>query len=264
MTVARATYASLLKLAHQSGCVGVEVRTDLSGALFDGQDAASAGAAATDMGLRLLALSEVSAFDDMSERAFESLQQLASTARECGAEALILIPRNDGKAGTNGNRLQCLRETLVRFAPELEENNLLGFIEPLGFEQCSLRSKAEIVVVLEELELTHRFKLVHDTFHHHLGGAGPTFAQHTGLVHVSGVVDKSIPANEMRDDHRVMVDDADVLNNMAQLNELRSNNYAGPVSIEAFAPHIHDLPDPQSAIDDCFNYIESNMTSAIV
>ena len=58
MTVARASYADLVRLAARLGCVGIEARNDLPQPLFDGMDPAEAGAMARDAGLRLLAVAE--------------------------------------------------------------------------------------------------------------------------------------------------------------------------------------------------------------
>jgi len=264
MTVAKKSFANLLALASETGCIGVEVRNDLGGALFDGAQPVVAGQKASEHGLRLLTLSEVSAFNDMSDRAFESANELATIAAECGADAINLIPRNDGEAISSKTRTQCLRDTLVKFAPVLEQHGVVGFIEPLGFEQSSLRSKSEVIDVLTELELTDRYKLVHDTFHHHLVGGGPVFPEHTGMVHVSGVVAENLTASTMRDDHRVLVDKKDVLNNLEQLSSLYSNGYSGPVSVEAFASEIHNIDEPEFALSECFRYIESNLAVATV
>lgn len=261
MTTANATYASLLSLANATGCIGVEVRNDLDAELFDGMDAKSAGSSARDLGLRLLALSEVPAFNDRSDRAFKSVQEHAAIAKDCGAEAISLIPSNDGKGGSADKRIADLTETLIKFVPVLEANNLFGYIEPLGFEQSSLRSKTEVVQVLEAHSLNHCYKLVHDTFHHRLAGEGALFPNHTGMVHISGVVDSTIEIGKLLDEHRVLVNDADVLSNLQQLDELHAMGYKGPVSVEAFSPLVHELKDPKAALLECFNYIESNMAA---
>jgi len=260
--MAKASYQRLLNVASETGCIGVEVRNDLQSNLFDDKDASSAGELARQQGLRILALSEVSAFNDLSDRAYQSAQELAALASKSGAEAISLIPRNDGQGADAKSRLENLSKTLLKFAPILEHHNVLGYIEPLGFEQASLRSKAEVVDVLQDLNLANRFKLVHDTFHHHLAGGGPVFPEHTAMVHVSGVVDSAIPSSELLDDQRVLVDEQDKLNNLEQLNELAVGGYSGPVSIEAFAPQIHDIKEPTAALSVCFNYIESNLAAA--
>ncbi|MGO4139887.1 hypothetical protein ACEQ6A_36365, partial [Rhizobium brockwellii] len=47
---------------------------------------------------------------------------------------------------------------------------IIGLVEPLGFEICSLRSKTEAAEEIRELGAESTFRLVHDTFHHHLAG----------------------------------------------------------------------------------------------
>ncbi len=100
--------------------------------------------------------------------------------------------------------------------PMLEAHDLIGLVEPLGFEACALRYKEEAVEAIESLGATARFKLVHDTFHHTLAGGGPIFADHTGIVHISGVTDPSLAVSEMRDKHRVLVTRNDRLGNIEQ------------------------------------------------
>lgn len=248
MTVARLSYVQLLDLAADLGCVGVEVRNDLPQPLFDGLDPAEAGAMARARGLRILAVAEVKRFNDWSEGKAAEALSLMKTARAAGAEAVSLIPRNDNLGMGNGERQAALRVALKALKPMLEDHGLIGMVEPLGFEICALRSKSEAVEAIEATGGKGRFKLVHDTFHHTLAQGGPYFPEHTGIVHVSGVVDQSVTIGQMTDAHRILVDAADRLENVKQISELQALGYAGPVSFEAFSPAVHALPDPRSAL----------------
>ena len=67
------------------------------------------------------------------------------------------------------------------------------------------------------------------------------------MVHVSGVTDPEPTFDEMEDAHRVLVDGADRLGNVAQLRALAEAGYDGPVS-RCFAPEVHALADPVAAI----------------
>ena len=58
---------------------------------------------------------------------------------------------------------------------------------------------------IDEIDGADTFNLLHDTFHHHLASDPDYFPDNTGLVHVSGVVDASVPVSELLDDHRVLV-----------------------------------------------------------
>lgn len=263
MTVARLDFAGLLDLASRLGCIGIEVRNDLPQPLFDGRTPTEAGAAARAAGLRLLAVAEVKRFNDWSDDKRAEALALMRIARDAGAEAVSLIPRNDGLGLGNGERQANLRVALRELKPMLEDHGLIGMVEPLGFEICALRHKAEAVEAIEALGAAHCFRLVHDTFHHHLAGGGPLFPEHTGIVHVSGVVDPTLSVSEMADAHRVLVDGQDRLGNVAQIEALRAAGFAGPISFEAFAPEVHVLADPGSHLSRSFEFIRSHLSAAV-
>lgn len=259
MTVARLSYEGLLDLAADLGCVGVEVRNDLPQPLFDGHNPAEAGQMARARGLRLLAVAEVKRFNDWSPDRAAEARDLMHVAAAAGAEAVSLIPRNDGQGMGNGERQANLRLALKDLKPMLEDHGLIGLIEPLGFAICALRYKTEAVEAIEALGATGRFKLVHDTFHHTLAGGGAIFAAHTGIVHVSGVTDPGLGIDDMGDGHRVLVDERDRLGNVDQLMALRAAGYAGPVSMESFSKDVHDLNDPGAALARSFGFMRSRM-----
>lgn len=261
VTVARLGYSALLDTAAALGCTGVEVRNDLARPLFDGIAPESAGAMARDRGLRILALAEVKRFNDWSSAKAQEALALLRTARAAGAEAVALIPRNDNQGMGNGERQANLRLALRELKPMLEDHGLTGLVEPLGFETCALRLKSEAVEAIEALGAAGRFRIVHDTFHHALAGGGPLFADYTGVVHVSGVTDGALAVAEMADRHRVLVDAADRLGNVAQIRALQAAGYAGPVSFECFAPEVHGLGDPQAAIARSIEFIRSELAA---
>jgi 2-keto-myo-inositol isomerase len=239
----------------------VELRNDLAQPLFDGLPPEAAGEMARERGLRILALAEVKRFNDWSENKAAEALALMRLARACGAEAVSLIPRNDNGGMGNGERQANLRVALKALAPMLEDHGLVGLVEPLGFEICALRHKAEAVDAIEALGAQGRFRLVHDTFHHHLAGGGPIFPEHTGMVHVSGVVDPHLSIGEMGDQHRGLVDGADRLGNLAQLAALEAAGYCGPVSFEAFAPETHALADPVAALRASMDFMRSHLAA---
>jgi 2-keto-myo-inositol isomerase len=262
MTVARLSYAALLEAAASLGCVGVEVRNDLPQPLFDGLAPERAGELAREKGLRILALAEVKRFNDWSDAKAEEALALIKKAVACGAEAVSLIPRNDNGGMGNGERQANLRVALKALRPMLEDHGLVGLVEPLGFEVCALRHKAEAVEAIEALGAQGRFRLVHDTFHHHLAGGGPLFPEHTGIVHVSGVVDGSLAVGDMADRHRVLVEAGDRLGNLEQIRALEAAGYRGPVSFEAFAPETHAARDAVGDLRRSMEFISAQVARA--
>ena len=262
MTVARMSFVDLIAAAADLGCVGVEVRNDLPQPLFDGMAPGRAGEMAREKGLRILALAEVKRFNDWSEDKAEEALALMRIAVACGAEAVSLIPRNDNGGMGNGERQGALRVALKALMPMLEDHGLVGLVEPLGFETCPLRHKADSVEVIEALGAKGRFRLVHDTFHHHLAGGGPMFPEHTGIVHVSGVTDATLAVRDMGDRHRVLVDGADRLGNVQQIRALEAAGYRGPVSFEAFAPETQAAADPVGDLRRSMDFIRAQAALA--
>ncbi len=259
MTVARLGYRGLLDLAADLGCIGVEVRNDLPQALFDGMAPAEAGELAQAKGVRLLAVAEVKRFNDWSDSKSAEALALMRIAQAAGAEAVSLIPRNDNLGMGNGERQAALRVALKALGPMLDDHGLIGMVEPLGFDICALRYKAEAVDAIEAIGGTGRFKLVHDTFHHTLAQGGPLFPDHTGIVHISGVTDQTVTVAQMTDAHRVLVDRADRLGNVDQLAALAALGWAGPVSFEAFSPLVHASTNPKADLAASMAFIRDSL-----
>uniref|UniRef100_UPI00037CA48A TIM barrel protein n=1 Tax=Xanthomonas phaseoli TaxID=1985254 RepID=UPI00037CA48A len=131
----------------------------------------------------------------------------------------VMCPLNDGTAVSFDNLVTALKAMKLI----LEERGLTGLVEPLGFPVSSLRTKAEAVRAIDAAGGGDVYKLVHDTFHHHLAGETELFPERTGLVHISGVTD---PAG-----------------------------YKGPYSFEPFATEVHELKDPAVVVKDSIDHI---------
>jgi 2-keto-myo-inositol isomerase len=261
VTVPSLDWRAVLDLAGSLGCAGVEFRTDLGRPLFEGTAPETVANAAAQAGLSLFGLAQLDRFNDWTAERAATAETLLATARACGAPAVALIPCNDGTGRDPDVRRDALRSALLALAPLLDRHGLLGLVEPLGFESSSLRHKSEAVEMIETLGLGAQFRLVHDTFHHHLAGGGPVFADHTGMVHISGVTDPGLTPAQMTDAHRGLVDADDLLGNIDQILALTGAGYAGPVSMEAFAPEVQALPDPGTALAASFDFIRSRMAA---
>ncbi|MES2970144.1 MAG: TIM barrel protein [Pseudomonadota bacterium] len=259
MTTPKLGWEGFLDLAQSLGCVGVEFRNDLPGALFDGADPTIVGAATRSRGLRLLALAEVKMFNDWSDAKQAEAQALMQIAVAAGAEAVSLIPRNDGVATDRADSRKVTESALRELLPMLKSHGLKAMVEPLGFAVCSLRYKDILADAINAVGGDGTYFMVHDTFHHHLAGGGDIFPELTGIVHVSGVTDPSVSVDDMRDGHRVLVDANDRLGNVAQIATLRAAGYTGPISYEPFAASVHDLADPRAALAASMEFIRQGI-----
>lgn len=246
----RPSFAGFLDLAGTLGIRAIEIRNDLPGVeIADGADPAALRRAAEARGVRVLTINALYPFDVWNAERAEKAEQLASYAAACGAEALVLCPLNSvDDARSEPERAADLRRALSGLRPILERHGTMGFVEPLGFPESSLRTKRAAVDAIDGLGAGNRFMVLHDTFHHHLAGERELFPDRTGLVHVSGVEDADLPVGSMRDAHRVLVGPRDRLDNAGQVRALRAGGYAGPFSFEPFSTEIHALDDPGAAL----------------
>ena len=103
--------------------------------------------------------------------------------------------------------------------------------------------------------------LVHDSFHHHLAGEAALFPARTGLVHISGVDDRAVRREEMRDLHRGLVGPGDLLGNVEQIGTLQAGGYRGAMSFEPFSAAVANLADPASAIEDSMQFIRTRLAA---
>ncbi|UCI32080.1 TIM barrel protein [Mesorhizobium sp. B4-1-4] len=265
MTAPRLDCRAFLDLAASLNCVGVELRNDLAdkkltaAPFFDGEHPAAIGAYARAKGLRLLGLSEAYGFNAWSDSMRDKVQLLIEQAAEAGAESISLIPRNDAPVYAGNERDEALRQALSEIMPMLDKAKLIALIEPLGFVTSSLRHKADAVASIKAVGGEAHFKLVHDTFHHHLAGERDFFPAFTGIVHISGVVDPSLAPEDMQDRHRVLVDDRDRLENTGQLRALLEAGYAGAFSYEAFSTEVHTSSAPAASLRQSMEFVVTNL-----
>ena len=136
---------------------------------------------------------------------------------------------------------------------------MVANVEALGFARSSLRSKADLVTAIDALGASDRYRLVHDTFHHMLADGGQIYADRTGIVHISGVTDETVPVGQMEDEHRVLVDGDDRLGNLQQIKMLWAAGYRGAFTFECFAPEVHRLGSLENAISESKNFVSSRV-----
>ena len=252
--------ATFFDLATALGLHDVEIRKDIEGRpTLDGTAPEVVKGLAKTAGVEILTINALQRFNDWNGTRAKEAEALADYAQKCGARMLVLVPVNDGTGRANGERQGNLRNALKELAPILTAHGLIGLVEPLGFEICSLRSKKEAIDAIQALNYSDRFKVVHDTFHHFLAGEADLFPQQTGMVHISGVTDTNIGASAMLDPHRVLVDEADRLGNIAQLSALLAGGYEGHFSFEPFAASVQNDPHLRSSLEASMHFINRHL-----
>lgn len=241
-------------MVRRLGVTEVEIRNDLPD-MVGTMDPAEVKALAAEHGVALTSINALYPFnlwsDDLAARAVK----LADYAAACGAKALVMCPLNDGNKVAHSQVVAALDA----MKPILKERGLTGLVEPLGFAISSLRTKAEAIAAITEAGDDGTYKLVHDTFHHHLAGETELYPNRTGLVHISGVSDTAISVTEMLDAHRVLVDAEDRLENISQIKALLDGGYDGAFSFEPFAEEVHQIVEPEAALRQSMNFISAKL-----
>jgi 2-keto-myo-inositol isomerase len=264
MCVPKLDIESFFRLARSLGITAVEIRNDLEGrAILDGTRPETIRGEAERAGITVLSINALQKFNHWNETRAAEADELISYAGACDARALVLVPANDGSRFGETERKADLREALAALAPKFSAANLTGLVEPLGFESSSLRYKSEAAAAIRELGDAAPFRMVHDTFHHHLAGEAEIFPELTGLIHVSGVTDKSLAVGNMRDANRVLVDSEDRLENVAQLALFVRAGMNLPLSFEPFSAEIHSADDPAQLLEKSMRYITEQVEIAV-
>lgn len=257
----RLSFTDYLAMCQRLGVSTIEIRNDLQGVeISDGTDPAAIREAASAAGIRIRSINALYPFDVFDSALEAHARKLAAYARDCGAEALVMCPLNSREdKRTASDRYSDLVHALKQLRPILDDHGITGLVEPLGFEECSLRRKSDAVKAIFDAAGERHYRLVHDTFHHHLSGEDIFFPELTGLVHISGVESTELASNQMRDGHRVLVGEADRLGNIRQLQTLLSRGYDGVVSFEPFAADIMEASDSEALLQRSMAFIRQSL-----
>jgi 2-keto-myo-inositol isomerase len=257
--------AEFYDLASSLGISKVELRNDLGGAdPVDGLDPAEAARLAADRGIEVISINALQKFNVAAVRAQATaeLRALLELAGAIGCKAVVMCPNNDAAdARSPERRMDETVDSLAAFGPLFTDAGVLGYIEPLGFRISSL---ASLLVAQEAIERSgcSCYRVVHDTFHLHIGPDGPGILgttyriAMTGLVHISGVEDP-IAVDAYRDDNRILVGPADEMKSKEQIDLVDRLGYRGDFSYEAFSPAIQKLGRSElaSALQKSLDYL---------
>ncbi len=243
----------------------IELRNDLPGGkIINGSTPRQLKELSKKYGVEILTINALQKFNlaAILPETIKELKKLINLSLSIGCKAIVLCPNNDVNDKRNSEEI--FKETvkaLKSFGPLFQDSGMQGYLEPLGFEECSLRS---IVIAMKAIQESNYpfYKIVHDTFHHHLGP--DTFdtiqndydISYTGLIHISGV-ECNILVDEYRDNHRILVTEQDRLQTKEQIALLLKLGYKENISFEPFSKTIQEMEIKKikSAINNSIEYI---------
>lgn len=261
MSAPRIGFADYLALCQRLGVRAIEIRNDLGGVeINDGTPAQQIREMTAAAGITIRSINALQRFEQFDAAREAEARELIAYAAASGAQALVLCPTNSLRDNrTVSQRHHALVDALKALKPILADNGVLGLIEPLGFEECAVRRKSQAVLAMYDAAGENDYRLVHDTFHHHLAGENIFYPDLTGLIHVSGVEDTAVHVGEMRDSHRVLVGGADRLGNIAQIRTLLARGYEGCISYEPFAEEVAASADIENQLRASMAFIRDGI-----
>lgn len=251
---------AFFRLVNQSGLNKVELRNDMTGGkVTDNLSALQVRELAERYEIEILTINAVYPFNQRTEQVRALTESLLNDAKAVGAKSLVLCPLNDGSPVSPQETLMALQE----LAPLFAIYGINGLVEPLGFPQSSLRSALQAQVLIRDAQVP--FKLLIDTFHHHLyPDAEAELSQvemtSIGLVHLSGVEDTR-PREELTDAERIMLTPQDRLFTCQQVQKLEERGYQGIYAFEPFAPQLAEWDEKkiQYKIESSIALIQSSL-----
>ena len=244
-----ASLEEFFKAISEMGLNKVELRNDLPEAgIIDPYTADQVKDLSQNYDIKILTINALQKFNlgAVLPEALAELKELIKLAVAIDCTAIVLVPNNEVDDDRQSETI--MQETvtaLKSFGPLFEDSGIWGYVEPLGFSQCSLRSKVTAMQAIRESGCGN-YKIVHDTFHHYLGPDTDDMLQkeydifYTGLVHVSGV-ESDIPAHRYKDDHRILITENDRLKNLEQLKLLLELGYSKDISFEPFGKEVQTM-----------------------
>ena len=211
----------------------IEIRNDIKTNLIKENDPLKVKEECEKNSIKILSINALQKFNIWNSDRKDELISLCKYADKANIDYIVLVPLNDGSKNAEDNKYQLLKNSLIHINNVLKDFNVNGLVEPLGFNQSSLRYKSLAVEVINNLQ-TDKLQLVHDTFHHKISNEYNFFPSLTGLVHFSGVSNIYKDIN-LEDDHRSIVDKLDIINNVDQIKKFVKENYDGYFSFEPFS-----------------------------
>ncbi len=254
--------SDFIQLAADCSASGVEIRNDLvDPSLLGGENPENIRNQCLRSGIEIFTVNALQRFNDpeLFEEKTKELAEMMDEAASVGCRRIVLCPVNDPDDNRSPAQQHIdLVAALNKYSRLFGQYGMIGLVEPLGFDICSVRFKKQVVDAISETGLSPFYQIVHDTFHHYLSGETDFYPEQTGLIHASGVYEGKRP-DTITDDDRFLVDSRDIMDNKGQILQLHNGGFRGMMSFEPFSPGVQTLSseDIQTGIKQSMAYIFS-------
>ncbi len=250
-------FENFISFSKKLNVKAIEIRNDIKTNLIEENEPIKVRNICEKNSIKILSINALQKFNFWNKDREKELIFLCKYADKANIDSIVLVPLNDGSINSTKDQMRLLEQSLKNILRIINDFNVFGLVEPLGFSHSSLRFKSLAVKVINSYQ-SNKLKIVHDTFHHALAGENEYFPSLTGLVHISGVSNtyKNI---KLLDDHRSIIDDRDMLENVDQIKKLINSNYQGYFSFEPFSKTLIKEKNIFRIVKKSFNFIDSNV-----
>lgn len=257
------TLGEFIALAVAAGVQAVEIRNDIAGREF--ADGTPAEAVREQLGLAGLDVASINALqraNDWTGERYLEMRGLAEYAARLGAPGIVLCPVIAADHGWSEAELEAkLQLALKMMRPILLDHGLKGYLEPLGMADSTLQRQATAVAAIDAVDGWDAFALCHDTFQFYRCGDDRLYAEHVGLVHISGIARTDLPPGALSEPDRGFVFETDRADNIGQLRQLRAAGYAGAVSFEPFDPATQQDPEIARRLTESLDFVRATLSA---
>ena len=250
-----------LTLARKVGAKAVEVRNDVDGREFaDGTPAKDLRRRISDAGLKVASINALQRFNDWMPDREREARALIEYAAALGAPGIVMCPVIAANHGWSDAELEAkLRQSLKALKPIYIDHGVIGYVEPLGMVESTLRSQTRAIAAMADVDGFGAFALCYDTFQYYRASDSKLFPEHIGLVHISGITRTDLAREALTEPDRGFVDANDICDNLGQLRQVGSAGYGGYVSMEPFDPRIHGADDVSAPLKASLDYVRSSL-----
>ncbi|MBA3061701.1 MAG: TIM barrel protein, partial [Atribacteria sp.] len=132
----------------------IELRNDLSGEeIIDSHTQGQLKEISKKYGVEILTINALQKFNlgAILPKTIEELKKLINLSLFIGCKAIVFCPNNDVNDKRSSEEI--FEETvkaLKSFGPLFKDSGMQGYLEPLGFEECSLRSIVTAMRAIQE------------------------------------------------------------------------------------------------------------------
>ena len=250
-------FEDFINFSKKLNIKSIEIRNDIKTNLIEENDPIKIKNICEENSINILSINALQKFNIWNKDRENELISLCKYADKANINAIVLVPLNDGSISAHEEQIELVEKSLINIIRILEDFKVIGLVEPLGFKQSSLRLKSITINIINSLQ-SKKLKIVHDTFHHALANEHDFFPSLTGLVHFSGV--SNIYNNiELKDDHRSIVENNDIISNLNQMKTLVNSNYKGYFSFEPFSNVLIKNKKIFKTVSNSLNFISSNI-----